>query len=150
AAPTSYTRMMAGKVDLHLRELEGWRQDQILSESEYDGLRRRYDRLIEREDAWIMQVRRLTSAQVSLFLGGWLLVIAAALLVLFEYSGLTGTSKAIVACATAVYSGVMGVRRWKRGSRRIAIAELLTLCLLLPVALLVVHGEYSLATGWTH
>jgi serine/threonine protein kinase len=151
AAPTSYTRMMAGKVDQHLRELEGWKQDQILSESEYDGLRRRYDRLIEREDAWIMQVRRLTSSQVSLYLGGWLLVIAAALLVLFEYNGLTGARKVIVACATAVYSGVMGVRRWKRGgSRRIAIAELLTLCLLLPIALLVLQGEYGLSSGWTH
>ena len=37
-------------------DLESWRHDQIVSDAEYDGIRKRYDRLLEREDAWIMEV----------------------------------------------------------------------------------------------
>src|SRR5204862_6441445 len=68
AAPTSYGRMMSGKIAQHLRELDGWKQDEILSEDEYRLLRKGYSRLVEREDAWIMEVRRLTTSQVSLYL----------------------------------------------------------------------------------
>ena len=60
AVPTSYARLTAGKIDQHLRELEGWKRDHILSEYEFDAFRKLYERLVEREDAWIMAVRRLT------------------------------------------------------------------------------------------
>ena len=60
-----------GKIEQHLRELEGWKRDHILTEYEYDGFRKNYGRLIEREDAWIMQARRLSLPQVSLYLGAW-------------------------------------------------------------------------------
>ena len=33
APPTSYARLMTGKIDGHLRELDGWRQDKILTEA---------------------------------------------------------------------------------------------------------------------
>jgi len=69
AAPTTYSSLMSGKVEQHLRELEGWREDQIVSDFEYDGLRKDYGRLIEREDAWILNARRLSLPQVSLYLG---------------------------------------------------------------------------------
>jgi hypothetical protein len=34
AAPAAYARLMTGKIAQHLRELDGWKQDQILSDSE--------------------------------------------------------------------------------------------------------------------
>ena len=67
AVPASYSRMTAGKIDQHLRELAGWKQDHILSETEFDSFRKLYERLVDREDAWIMAVRRLTLSQVSLY-----------------------------------------------------------------------------------
>jgi len=149
AAPSSYSRLMSAKIEQHLRELEGWKQDQILSEPEYDTLRKGYNRLVEREDAWIMEVRRLSLQQVSLYLGAWVLVVGAALLVLFRYTGLTGTPAVLVAVAAAAPSAFMGVRCWERGQLRISVAYLLAFCLLLPITLLVAMGEYRLFTNLT-
>src|SRR5438132_12158684 len=71
AAPTAYASLIAGKIEQHIKELEGWRRDEILSEYEFDSFRKNYGRLIEREDAWILEARRLTLPQVTLYLGAW-------------------------------------------------------------------------------
>jgi hypothetical protein len=146
AAPTSYSRMIAGKVNQHLRELEAWKNDEILSEEEYRPMRKGYNRLIEREDAWILEVRRLTVAQVTLYLGAWLSVIGAALLVLFEYRNLTGLLKVAVAGAAVIPMGYIGVNCWNRKLLRTGVAYLLAFCLLLPLSLLVTMGEYNIAS----
>jgi hypothetical protein len=149
AAPAAYARLMTGKVAQHLRELDGWKQDQIISDSEYDSFRKCYDRLVEREDAWIMEVRRLSLPQVALYLGAWILVVGAALIVLFQYAGLSGTPAVLVAAAATAPTGWIGIRAWKLDQRRIAVAFLLAFCLLLPIALLVAMGEYGLFSGFT-
>src|SRR5882762_4968532 len=71
AVPTAYSNLMSGKIEQHLRELEGWREEEIVSEHEYEALRKGYGRLVEREDAWILNARRLSLPQVSLYLGAW-------------------------------------------------------------------------------
>jgi hypothetical protein len=149
AAPTSYARMITGKIEQHLRELEGWKQDKIVSDAEYDSLRKGYDRLVEREDAWIMEVRLLSMPQVSLYLGAWILVVGAALLVLFRYQGLSGTPAVFVSLAAAIPTAWIGLHGWKQERRRVAVAYLLAFCLLLPIALLVAVGEYGVFSGFT-
>src|SRR4030095_1766869 len=116
AAPTSYSRLMKSKIERHLRELESWKNDQIVSEDEFRTLQNGYGRLVEREDAWIMEVRRLTVAQVTLYLGAWISVVGAALLILFEYTQLAGTLKVAVGAAAAAPMLVFGVRLWRQGS----------------------------------
>ncbi len=144
ANPTAYSRLMTGKMQQHLRELDGWRQDNILSEYEYDRLRKGYDRLVDREDAWIMEFRRLSPSQVSLYLGAWVMVLGAALVFLFNFPGLTGTRAVGVVLAATIPTAAAGVYFWRAGRTRIAIAYLLAFCLLLPVTLLVAMGQY----GW--
>ncbi len=149
AAPTSYTRRMSGKVEQHLRELDGWRQDRILSDPEYDALEKDYARLVEKEDAWIMEVRRLSIAQVTLYLGAWILVVAAALLFLFRYPALTGTPAVLLVAGAALPTGWYGLHCWRSGRVRIAMAYLLGFCLLAPVMLLVGMNEYRIFSGLT-
>lgn len=149
AAPASYTNLMAGKIEQHLRELDGWRQDHILSEYEFDALHKNYGRLIEREDAWIMEVRRLSVPQVSLYLGAWLLVVASALVLMFRYLGLPGTLAVLLVSVVTAISGFYGVAIWKQGRLRIAVAYLLAFCLLLPIGILVAMGEYRVLTGFS-
>jgi hypothetical protein len=149
AAPAAYARLMTGKIAQHLRELDGWKQDRILSDSEYDSFRKCYDRLVEREDAWIMEVRRLSLSQVVLYLGAWILVVGAALIVLFRYAGLNGAPAVLVAAAAAAPTAWIGIRSWQLDRRRIAVAFLLAFCLLLPIALLVAMGEYGVFGGFT-
>jgi serine/threonine-protein kinase len=149
AYPASYGRMLAGKIEQHLRELEGWKRDHILTEYEYDGFRKNYGRLIEREDAWIMQARRLSLTQVSLYLGAWILIVGAALLALFRYDGFGGTPAVLVAALATAPVAIFGVRWWKQARYRIAVAYLLAFCLLLPVALVIAMGEYGWLTALT-
>jgi len=141
AEPAAYARLIADKVGEHLRDLEIWRRDQVLSDSEYEGIRKRYDRLVEREDAWIMEARRLTLPQVSLYLGAWILAVGAALLTFFKYSALAGAPAVLAAWAAAVPMAWIGIRTWKRGHHRVAIAYLLAFCVVLPVAMLVTMEE---------
>ena len=149
AAPTAYSRLTSAKVEQHLRELEAWRTDRILSDYEFDSFRKSYERLNEREDAWIMEVRRLSLPQVTLYLGNWLLVVGAALVALFRYGGLTGAPAVLLVAAAAATTAWTGVRIWKTGEFRIALAWLLAFCLLLPLTFLIAMNEYGLAAGLT-
>ncbi|HEY2930894.1 MAG TPA: serine/threonine-protein kinase [Acidobacteriota bacterium] len=144
AVPASYSRLMTGKIEQHLRELNAWRQDQILSDSEYDSFRKHYDRLVDRDDAWIMEMRRFSLPQVSLYLGAWLLVLGAALVLLFQFANLRGTPATLVVACVTFSIAWLGIRCWRRGQYRVAIAYLLAFCLLLPILLLVAMNEWRL------
>jgi serine/threonine-protein kinase len=144
ANPTSYSRIMSGKIEQHLKELGGWQQDRILSLYELDAFRKLYDRLVEREDAWILEVRRLSISQVSLYLGAWILVVAAGLVLLFRHPSLSGTPSVLLIAAATMPAAWIGIRCWKQEQRRIAVAFLLAFCLLLPMTLLVAMKEWKI------
>jgi hypothetical protein len=144
AAPSAYSRLMTSKVERHVRELEGWKQDQIISEDEFRTIRKGYSRLIERDDAWIMEARRLTVSQVTLYLGAWVSVVGAALLVLFELSDARGALKVAIGASATIPMLYLGIRSWKLGSHRTGIAFLLASCFLLPIVILVGMGEYNI------
>jgi serine/threonine protein kinase len=144
AVPTAYSNLMSGKIEQHLRELAGWREEEIVSQHEYEALCKDYGRLVEREDAWILNARRLSLPQVSLYLGAWILTVGAALLFLFQFVNLSGTLGVIVVAGVAAFMADRGLRLWKSGQFRVGIAYLLAFCLLLPIALLVAFGAYHL------
>jgi NADH:ubiquinone oxidoreductase subunit 6 (subunit J) len=145
AVPTAYASLITEKIEQHIQELEGWRRDEILSQYEFDGFRKSYNRLIEREDAWILEARRLTLPQVTLYLGAWILTVGAALLFLFQFIHLPGKVAVVLVMGVAGLTFWSGQRIWKRGQLRIGIAFLLTFCLLLPIALLLAMIEAHIA-----
>ena len=144
ASPTTYGNLVSGRINEHLREIDTWRSDDVLSDAEFEGFRKQYSRLVEREDAWILQARRLTFPQVSLYLGAWILITGAALLFLFHFDRLSATPRVFVASAVAALTGWQGLALWRKGLLRNGIAHLLALCLLLPIALLVAMSEYHI------
>ena len=149
AEPGAYTRLITGKVGEHLRDLESWRREQIVSDAEHDTIRKHYERLLDREDSWILAARRLTLPQVALYLGAWMLLVGAALLMVFPYPALAGAPAAAVAWAAVIPAAWIGIRAWERGHCRVAIAYLLAFCLITPVAALVTLEEARLFTGLT-
>jgi hypothetical protein len=149
AEPAAYARLITAKVEQHLNDLQGWRRDEIVTESEYDSLRKRYGRLMEREDAWILEARRLTLPQVTLYLGAWVLSVGAAFLTFFPYPALAGWPAVLIAWMAAAPMAWIGIRDWKRGYFRVAIAFLLAFCLVAPVAVLVSLEEGGLFSGLT-
>jgi len=94
-------------------------------------------------------VRRLSLTQVTLYLGAWVLVVAAALVLLFRYPGLTGTPAVLVVGAATAPMACIGIRCWKAGQLRIAIAYLLAFCLLLPTLMLVAMKQWHILTEFS-
>jgi serine/threonine-protein kinase len=146
AQPSSYAQLMAGKIDLHLRDLQGWKDDRILSDYEFDAFRKLYDRLADREDTWIMEMRRFSFSQVTLYLGAWLFVVGAAIVLLFRHPKLEGTPSVLLVASTAAITLYLGMTGWRRGRLRIAIAFLLAACLLIPITLLMGMAEWGVLT----
>lgn len=144
ANPTTYRSLVFARIQEHLGEIEGWRRDEVLSDAECEGFRKQYGRLVEREDAWILQARRLTFPQVTLYLGAWILIGGAALLFLFHFVRLSGTPRVLVAACVTVLTLWEGLALWRRNQLRNGIAHLLAVCLLIPITLLVAMGEYHI------
>jgi len=144
ANPTTYGSLVSAKIQEHLGEIEGWRHDEVLSDAEYEGFRKQYGRLVEREDAWILQARRLTFPQVTLYLGAWILIAGAALLFLFHFVRLSGTPRVLVAACVTSLTLWGGLALWRKNQFRNGIAHLLAVCLLIPITLLVAMGEYHI------
>jgi serine/threonine protein kinase len=143
ASPKSYSRLMSGRIAGHLKELEQWKHDRILSEYEHDSFRKLYDRLVDREDAWIMEMRRFSLMQVLLYLGAWILVIGAFLFTLYEYERIPGPAPILFDAAATFGAGFLGMRLWRSSDRKRAVPVLLSFCLLLPstLILLMQHAE---------
>ena len=149
ALPSAYARIMTGKIEEHVRDLDAWKADHIISEHEFDSIRKRYEGLVDREDAWIMQMRRLSLAQVSLYLGAWMLVIGAALIFLFAYQHLRGIQAVMVVGLATALTGYIGIRCWREEQLRLGVAYLLAFCLLLPITFLVAMGQAHWFTSWS-
>jgi hypothetical protein len=149
ALPRSYARLISGRIESHLRELDGWKSDQVITDSEHDALRKAYGRLTEPEDAWIMQARRLSLPQVTLYLGAWVLAVGAALVLLFEIPTLRGAVSILLVGAATIVTAYNGIRIWRSNRFRFAIAYLLAFSLLLPVALLLIMSEFHVFTALT-
>ncbi|MFM2164254.1 MAG: Serine/threonine-protein kinase PknB, partial [Planctomycetota bacterium] len=76
ARPRQLFTRFADEVERHLADTERWRKQGLASEQEVqpiiDGLR-----VLQRpESPWVLDSRRLSASQVSLYLGGWLVVLA--------------------------------------------------------------------------
>lgn len=136
AQPTAFQRIMSSRVESHLRELKTWRHDEVISQHEYDNLRKAYDRLSEKEDAWLMELRRLSLPQVTLYMGAWIVVLGSALILLFEYQHLRPFTSLLIVVLAAIPAAYTGIKLNRKGEKRISIAYLLAFCLLLPIAYL--------------
>lgn len=149
ARPPAFARHLAGGVSRHVAELEGWARDRLINGFEFDRLRRFYDRLLDREDAWIMEARRLTLSQVGLYLGGWTAAAGALLLVLFQFDQWPAALRVLVPAAATAGLLAAGRRLWRRGLPRPGIAFLLTAALMTSLVLLSGLVETGWAAGWT-
>jgi hypothetical protein len=72
------------------------------------------------------------------------------LLELFHYDNLSPSAAVLLAAAATAPTAWIGIRCWKQGQFRVAIAYLLAFCLLLPVTMLIAMNKWDLLTAFTH
>lgn len=145
AQPPTSARLIDRRRAEHMAEIAAWFETGLINENEFEALRRGYGRLDEREDAWILEMRRLSFVNVSLYFGLWLMAAASAIIAVLLDSGLANVP-ALVAVSVAAAAAVwMGLRLWRRGERRSGIAFLLAFCALLPLALALLQAAAGIA-----
>lgn len=71
------------------------------------------------------------------------------MILLFHYPRLSGAPAVVTAGIATLPAGWLGVRLWKHGQPRTALAYLLAFCLLLPILLLVGMNEYRVLASPT-
>jgi hypothetical protein len=68
------------EVFYHRQKLKVWRDNELITEREYDKLEHIYQRVIEPPDPSIIEARTLSLSQVCLYLGGWISVLGSIVL----------------------------------------------------------------------
>ncbi|RMH18807.1 MAG: serine/threonine protein kinase [Acidobacteria bacterium] len=147
ARPTLYATALARRVRPHLDEIREWLALKLIYPHEARTLRLAYRRLEAREEDWIVESRRLSLAQIALYLGAFLAVCGG----LFYFNAhrfhqtVTGLLSPTLALGLPA-AGLTAVARWLEGRERraIAVALYLTGALLLPIYLLILIHEL----GW--
>ena len=87
--PALYSDLLRRRIAEHSNELRNWEEQGILSQSENDRLSVVYRRLLDDEDPWIFDSRRLSIPQTLLYATTWMVVVASAYLVNFAWGDLT-------------------------------------------------------------
>ena len=72
-----------------------------------------------------MQMRRFSFAQVTLYLGAWILVIGAFLFTLYEYEKIPRLAPILLDAAATFGAGFLGMRLWSNSDRKRAVPVLL-------------------------
>lgn len=152
ARPTLYATALTRRLRPHLDDIREWLTLRLVHPHEAQRLRTAYRRLQARDEDWIVESRRLSPAQVALYLGAFLTLAGSlftfAALRLFE--GSSGWADPAwlepLLVLTLPAAGLFATGRWleERPQQAVTVAFYLTATLLLPVALLVLLPEL----GW--
>ncbi|MCG8526821.1 MAG: serine/threonine protein kinase [Opitutales bacterium] len=144
AIPSAYSDLMKGKVSRHLVEIADWRSSNLISENEYHKIHHLYRSLEEREDSWILEMRRLSLPQVGLYFGASLVVIAQILSLFFSLGPFSAAIETAVSTASITCLGYLGFRYWSGQQYRTAMPYLMGFCAILPlsISLILYHS------GW--
>lgn len=144
ANPTLLADVLEDGIDRHLRDLDRWQQDRLISAREYDYFVDRYRRLRRREEFWILDSRRITFSQVLLHLGAWSCVVAAFLMRCFSWRHLADWERVALPLVVFLILIGTGLFLWNRRTKRVAVVLLMAGALTWP---LLVATTFA-ATAW--
>ncbi len=142
--PTFLTDKIQQEVHYHDQRLNVWRDNELITEREYDKLRSIYDRVVAPSDLSIIESRRLSFSQVSLYLGGWLTVIGSAVLLSDTWTHIPEFIRPIPSVIAVLFMLTCGRLLWGKKERRLAVGFLATGNLLLPVVSVITLGHWHI------
>ncbi|PCJ62994.1 MAG: hypothetical protein COA79_02435 [Planctomycetota bacterium] len=141
--PAVYQIQLNELVSTHQAELDEWEKQSLISREEKESLLSRYDLLLAKEDDWVLENRKLSFSQNSLYLGVWLAIIGSVLMfyALFYPHGQQDNSgqnilSPLIILFTASICGIAGFFFWNEKKFRIGLSFLLVFIYTMPLALL--------------
>jgi serine/threonine protein kinase len=137
ARPAILLGRFAEQVESMTEQLRRWAGQELITREESRLLGARLAELQRPESPWILDSRRLSGSQVSLYLGGWLLTLALTIGVWNAHDALTATWTPLawlVPVVTAAAVLAAGMALHARNHRRTSLAFFVTSSLCLPAA----------------
>jgi len=147
ARPTVYASALERRIRPHLVDLREWLSLDLIYPHEARSLTEAYRRLATREDDWIVRSRRLSLAQISLYLGAFLLLCGglfyfAAHRFFAAIEGLVGPLLVLGAPVAGLHAAAFLLDRRQR--KVVAVAFHLAGALLGPLLLILLLHELGL------
>ena len=146
ARPSMLTHQFVEQVEQHMEQTQSWRRQGFITQSEASRLVRVQGSLMRPESHWILDSRRLFTSQVTLYLGGWFVLLALTVGMWLAWDALEpiSTARHLTAWAVVIVLLGAGIALQRRGEHRVSLGYQMTACLALPIAVWLTMRE----TGW--
>ncbi|MBI3931988.1 MAG: protein kinase [Acidobacteria bacterium] len=149
ARPATYRAALARRVGPHVEQIGDWERLRLIYPHEGERLRAAYSQLEARDEDWIVSSRVLSFAQISLYLGAFLLACGSLLYFgVYLNDAVKGIGRpTLTLLLPFVGLSVLAQRLYCREHRAVAVAFHLSATALLPLALLILFREAGLFMG---
>jgi predicted Ser/Thr protein kinase len=146
ARPSQLTNQFKEQIRQRQEDTRAWQRQGLVTNREAAQLDRLYETIQRAESHWIVDSRRLTISQVTLYLGGWLILLAMTVGLAAGWSALSDASWLRWALPGGMCLGTLAAAAMMQhsGQARLALAYLFTTCLLVPITIAVFLYEM----GW--
>jgi len=145
--PSFLTDKIQQEVFYHRQKLKIWRDNELVTQKEFDKLENIYERMISPPDPSIIEARELSLSQVCLYLGGWIAVLGSFVLFYKTWDQIPiywRPTPAIVATALMILFGIL---MWRKKENRLAVGFFATANLLIPITILLTLGQWNILSS---
>ncbi len=146
ARPSMLTHQFVEQVEQHMEQAESWLRQGFVTQSEANRLVRVHGALLRPESHWILEGRRLSVSQVTLYVGGWFVMVGLTIGMYKTWDALEEIAAVRYLTAWGIVIFLLGVGSviQRQGELRVALGYQMTACLVVPIAMWLTLRE----TGW--
>ena len=145
--PSFLTDKIQQEVFYHRQKLKVWRDNELVTEKEYDKLEHIYEQVIAPPDPSIIEARKLSLSQVCLYLGGWISVLGSFVLFYKTWEQIPIYWRPTPSVAATALMTVFGVIMWRKKESRLAVGFFATANLLIPLTILLTLGQWEILSS---
>ena len=142
--PSFLTDEIQQEVFYHRQKLKVWRDNELVTEKEYDKLEHIYERVIAPPDPSIIEARKLSLSQVFLYLGGWISVLGSFVLFYKTWDQTPIFWRPTPAIVATAIMTMFGIIMWRKKESRLAVGFFATANLLIPITILLTLGQWGI------
>lgn len=145
--PSFLTDKIQQEVFYHRQKLKIWRDNELVTQKEFDKLENIYERMISPPDPSIIEARELSLSQVCLYLGGWIAVLGSFVLFYKTWDQIPIFWRPTPAIAATALMTLFGILMWRKKENRLAVGFFATANLLIPITILLTLGQWDILSS---
>ena len=145
--PSFLTDKIQQEVFYHRQKLKIWRDNELVTQKEFDKLENIYERMISPPDPSIIEARELSLSQVCLYLGGWIAVLGSFVLFYKTWEQIPIYWRPTPAIVATALMTLFGILMWRKKENRLAVGFFATANLLIPITILLTLGQWDILSS---